>query len=315
MNILVTGAAGFIGSHLAEHLHRGGHSVTGIDCLTDYYDRRLKQRNVADLAAVGVQVHPIDLAEGDIAGLAAEAEVVFHLAAQPGISATTGFADYVRNNVIATQRLIEAVRRGQRIRCFAYASTSSVYGAHATGDEETVPRPTSQYGVTKLAGEQLVLAAGRTLGLPCCSLRLFSVYGPRERPEKLYPRLIRAIHEGAEFPLFEGSEHHLRSYTYVADAVAGLAAVLDRLASINGEIINIGCDTQITTGRGIEIVEQIMGRKAKLRRLPPREGDQLNTHANITKARRLLGYAPTTPAERGLALQVEWMLRLTASGG
>jgi len=306
MRIVVTGAAGFIGSHLAERLHRDGHDVSGIDCLTDYYDVRLKRRNAADLAAAGIPLLKLDLAEDDLRDALGDAEIVYHLAAQPGISTTTGFAAYLRNNIVATQRIIDAVRSSPRLQCVVYGSTSSVYGAHATDTEDTAPRPTSAYGVTKLAGEQLALAAWRDQRMPCCSLRLFSVYGPRERPEKLYPKLIRAIHEDSEFPLYEGSEQHLRSYTYVADAVDGLVAVLDRLPKVIGEIINIGCDTQITTGEGIAIVERIMGRQARIRRVPRRAGDQLNTLANISKARRLLNYAPRTLPEEGLRAEVEW---------
>lgn len=315
MRIVVTGAAGFIGSHLAERLHHDGHEVRGIDCLTDYYDVRLKQRNAADLAATGIPLLKLDLAEDDLRDALGDAEIVYHLAAQPGISATTGFSAYLRNNVVATQRILDTVRSSTSLRCLVYGSTSSVYGAHATDSEDAAPQPTSAYGVTKLAGEQLALAAWRDQRTPCCSLRLFSVYGPRERPEKLYPKLIRAIHEDAEFPLYEGSEHHLRSYTYVADAVAGLAAVLDRLPQVMGEIINIGCDTQITTGEGIAIVERIMGRPARIRRVPRRAGDQLNTLANIGKARRLLDYDPRTKPVDGLRAEVEWMKQSVLSAG
>jgi nucleoside-diphosphate-sugar epimerase len=189
---------------------------------------------------------------------------------------------------------------------FVNISTSSVYGTFATGPEATEPRPTSYYGVTKLAAEQLVLAYQRTLGLPACSMRLFSVYGPRERPEKLYSKLIRAILEDQAFPLYEGSEQHLRSYTYVADIVDGLVVALDHLDMCVGEILNLGTDKTITTGEGIRIVEEIIGQRARLVRTPKRAGDQLQTQANIDKARQLLGYHPTTEPREGLARQVNW---------
>lgn len=306
MKILVTGAAGFIGSHLAERLAALGHSAVGIDCLTDYYSPALKQLNVNALAAQGIAVLPLDLAVDDLRDAVAGAEIVYHSAAQPGLSASTSFEIYARNNITATQRLLEALADEPALRGFIYLSTSSVYGADATGPETAEPRPTSYYGVTKLAAEQLVLARQRDRGLPALSMRLFSVYGPRERPEKLYPKLIRAILEDREFPLYQGSEQHLRSYTYVGDIVDGLVAPLERLDWCVGEIFNIGTDTAITTGEGIRIVEELLRRKARIALKPARPGDQLRTHANIAKARRLLDYNPTTSARAGLAQEVAW---------
>jgi len=306
MNILVTGAAGFIGSHLSERLVALGHRVRGVDCLTDYYTRELKALNVSQIKEAGVEFLPLDLAEDDLGQAVRDVEVVYHLAAQPGISATTGFDTYLRNNFIATYRLAEALQKSSTLRGFVNISTSSVYGADATGDETTEPRPTSYYGVTKLAAEQLVLSYARDRGFPACSMRLFSVYGPRERPEKLYPHLIACILADREFPLYAGSEHHLRSYTYVDDIVDGLVAALDNFDRCAGEIFNIGTDAAITTGEGIKIVEGIIGKPARLAVKPKRPGDQLRTHANIDKARRLLGYHPTTTPAQGLAKEVEW---------
>jgi nucleoside-diphosphate-sugar epimerase len=160
--------------------------------------------------------------------------------------------------------------------------------------------------VTKLAAEQLVLAMARDRGFPACSLRLFSVYGPRERPEKLYPRLIAAILADKEFPLFEGSASHVRSFTYVDDVVDGLVAAMERFDACAGEILNIGSDRSITTGEGIRIVEEIIGSTARIAIKPPRPGDQLRTHANIAKARRLLDYEPATAPREGLAREVAW---------
>jgi len=306
MHILVTGAAGFIGSHLSERLAGMGHRVTGIDCLTPYYPRALKELNVRQLAAVGIPVLPLDLATDDLREAVRCAEVIYHGAAQPGISTTTSFDIYLRNNIVATERLLEAVAQSDTLRAFVYLGTSSVYGADATGPETSEPRPTSYYGVTKLAAEQLALARNREDGSPACSLRLFSVYGPRERPDKLYPKLIRALLEGREFSLYEGSEAHVRSYTYVGDIVDGLVAALDHLDVCLGEIINLGTDTAITTGEGIRIVEGIIGQRARIALRPRRPGDQLRTHANIEKARHLLAYNPSTPPEQGLAEMVRW---------
>jgi UDP-glucuronate 4-epimerase len=306
VQILVTGAAGFIGSHLAERLVTEGHSVRGLDCMTDYYSRALKELNRDDLAKKGIAVLPLDLAQDDLGADVQGAEVVFHLAAQPGLSASTPFETYARNNITATYRLLEAVKGSPSLRGFVYISTSSVYGIDATGGETSEPRPTSYYGVTKLAAEQLALAYAREQQLPACSLRIFSVYGPRERPEKLYSKLIRCIFEDKPFPLFEGSEQHLRSYTYVGDIVEGLLAVLANLELCTGEILNLGSETAITTAEGIQIVEELIGKQARIVRRPKRAGDQLRTHANIDKARRLLGYAPATHPREGLARQVEW---------
>lgn len=313
MKILVTGAAGFIGSHLAERLAALGHSVWGLDCLTDYYARSLKDLNVQAIVRAGASFLPLDLASDDLGGAVDGVDVVFHSAAQPGLSATCSFETYARNNITATYRLLEAVEQSASLRGFAYISTSSVYGTYATGSEGTEPKPTSYYGVTKLAAEQLALSYQRTQGLPVCSLRLFSVYGPRERPEKLYSKLIQAIFEDRQFPLYEGSENHLRSYTYVGDVVDGFVAVLENMERCVGEILNIGTDSTITTGEGIGIVEEIIGKRARIRQVPKRAGDQLRTEANIEKARRMLGYNPTTTPRQGLEAQVAWYREMVAA--
>ncbi len=306
MNILVTGAAGFIASHLSERLVALGHSVRGLDCMTDYYARALKELNAGQLYNQGVTLLPLDLALDDLSAATRDVEVVYHAAAQPGISATTAFEIYMRNNVVATHRLLEAAKQSPALKAFINVSTSSVYGADATGDETTEPKPTSYYGVTKLAAEQLVLARARDQGFPGCSIRLFSVYGPRERPEKLYTKLIGSILADKELPLFEGSEEHVRSYTYVDDAIDGLLAALHNWKKCAGEIFNIGTDATITTGEGIEIVQEILGKPARFVRRPRRAGDQLKTQADISKARRLLGYNPSTTPQEGLAQAIQW---------
>jgi len=302
----VTGAAGFIGSHLAERLAGKGHDVRAVDCLTDNYSYVLKEMNVRALRDAGCAFFRRDLAQDTLLDVLEDVEAIFHLAAQPGLSATAPFESYVHNNILATQCLLQAAGQVSALQAFIYISTSSVYGARATGDEKAEPRPISYYGVTKLAAEQLVMAASREYGLPACSLRLFSVYGPRERPEKLYPRLIGCLLEEREFPLFEGSEGHYRSYTFVDDIVAGMQAVLENMSRCRGEILNIGSETAITTGEGMRIVEDLVGRKTRIMLQPPREGDQMETRANIEKARRVIGYKPTTSVREGLAREVAW---------
>jgi len=306
MRILITGVAGFIGSHLADRLLGLGHEVVGLDCFTDYYSRWLKDLNADSVRQKGGTVLELDLAQDRLEAALDGVELVYHCAAQPGISHTTPFDDYLRNNIIATRRLARQAMSAPGLKCFVNVSTSSVYGRHAADNEEAAPKPTSHYGVTKLAAEQLVLSYQRESGFPACSLRLFSVYGPRERPEKLYPKLIGCILRDQPFPLYEGSREHSRSFTYVADIVDGFVAVMDNMDACFGEILNIGSDIETTTGRGIDIVEQIIGKKAKIDPHPRRPGDQLRTYANIEKARRVLGYEPTTTPEEGLQAAVDW---------
>lgn len=315
MKIAVTGAAGFIGSHLAETLARQGHTVVGIDSFTDYYSARLKQANADDVEAAGVTLHRLNLTTDDLTPALEGVEFVYHLAGQPGISATTPLADYVRNNIVAMDRLLAACQAQSSLRCFVNVSTSSVYGRHAYDPETEPPKPTSYYGVTKLAAEQLALAAQREKGFPACSLRIFSVYGPRERPEKLYPKLIRSILTDTPFPLFEGSGTHSRSYTFVGDIIEGFVSVLDQPEKVIGEIINMGSDVEMTTAQGIALIEEIMGKKAQLDIKPKRPGDQLHTCANIGKAREMLDYQPHTQLADGLQAEVDWYVnRIYANG-
>lgn len=306
MKIIVTGAAGFIGSHLSERLVKLGHTVTGIDNFNDYYSPVLKQLNARQLEAAGVTMVRADLATDELEPLILDAAFVYHLAAQPGISAGTPFSHYERNNLVATYRLLEAVQSSASLEGFINIATSSIYGADATHPETFAPRPTSFYGVTKLAAEQLVMAYQRDKGLPACSLRLFSVYGPRERPEKLYPKLIHCILSDEPFPLHEGSLEHLRSYTYVDDIITGCIAALNNYDRCNGEILNIGTDTAMTTGEGIAIVEKLLGKQTTIDLKPERPGDQLKTHTNIDKARTLINYHPSITPEVGLEREVAW---------
>jgi nucleoside-diphosphate-sugar epimerase len=306
MKILVTGAAGFIGSHLSERLADMNHEVVGIDAFTPYYNRALKELNAEDIKSKGVILLEKNLASDDLIEYMDEVEVIFHLAAQPGISASTPFEDYLKNNIIATHRLLEAAQEASELKFFVNIATSSVYGKDATKTEEAAPEPSSSYGVTKLAAEQMVLAANRDRDFPACSMRLFSVYGERERPEKLYPRVYRSIFTDEKFPFYEGSENHIRSYTYVGDIVDGLVKVLDNFEACSGEIFNIGLDKTMTTGDAIKTVEKVAGKKCKFERKAKRPGDQKVTSAKIDKARKILGYNPTTEPEEGFRKTIEW---------
>ena len=306
MKILVTGAAGFIGSHLSEVLSEMGHEVIGIDNFDPYYSPELKRLNAEEITAKDVQIFEVDLATDNISKIVGDVEFIYHLAAQPGISATTPYELYVRNNLNATYNLLEAVKNLSDLKCFVNVATSSIYGEFACDAEDIAPKPTSYYGVTKLAAEQLVLVYHREKGLPACSLRIFSVLGPRERPEKLYTKLIRSILMDEPFPLFEGSLDHSRSYTAISDIIAGFLLVFNNPEKVIGEIINIGSDKEITTREGIAIVEKIMGKKARFDIKPKRPGDQLHTKANIAKARRILGYEPRARLEEALRTQISW---------
>lgn len=307
MNILVTGAAGFIGSHTAARLHRLGHRVLGIDNFSAYYDVALKEKNAAGLRDKGIEVRTFDLRTDDLSDIISEeTDVVFHFAAQPGISATSTFQAYFSNNILATQRMLDCIETLSHKPYFVNIATSSIYGLHATLTEDQAPLPASWYGVTKLAAEQLVLAYARRGLMQGTSFRLYSVYGPRERPDKLYTRLIDCGLNDKSFPLYEGSEIHLRSFTYVQDIVDGIVSVLEHTDVCNGEIFNLGTEEENTTAKGIATVESILGKKIQIANHPPRPGDQARTKANIDKARRLLNYNPQTGLKEGLEAQVDW---------
>lgn len=308
MKILVTGAAGFIGSHTAERLNEIGHEVVGVDNFSPYYDVAIKNINAAELLKKGIGVLKTDLRDlTTFTTLPKDFDVIMHFAAHPGISNTSAFEDYLSNNVLATKNLIDFAENCENTPYFINMATSSVYGSEAAFDETTAPKPTSFYGVTKLAAEQIVLAKVRLNELQGCSLRLYSVYGPRERPDKLYTKLIDCGLKGEAFPLYPGSLEHLRSFTYVQDIVDGIVSVLDNKGGCNGEIINLGTEKENTTASGIKAVEEILGKSIQMNHLASgRTGDQLRTRAVIDKARKLLNYNPKTGLKEGLKQQVEW---------
>ena len=307
MKILVTGAAGFIGSHAAERLHSLGHDVLAIDNFSAYYDVSLKKKNAAILAEKGIEVQKIDLRTDNLSSfISEETGAIFHFAAQPGIAADSSFEAYFSNNVLATQRMLDVIETLDNKPFFVNIATSSIYGLHATLSEDQAPLPASWYGDTKLAAEQLVLAYARRGLLQSTSLRLYSVYGPRERPDKLYTRLIDCGLNHKPFPLYEGSAKHLRSFTYVQDIVDGIVSVLDHQEACNAQIFNLGTEEENTTATGIATVEEILGTSIQIENKPPRPGDQSRTKANIDKARKLLNYNPKTGLKEGLEAQVTW---------
>ncbi len=307
MNILVTGASGFIGSHTCERLKDLGHNVIGLDNFNDYYSLQLKQLNEKALNDIGVKIIKADLRDGNLLdGLPKDINYIFHFAAQPGISSTSTFEDYFTNNIIATKNLIDYALQLKNLELFVNIGTSSIYGLEATFPEDMAPKPASHYGVTKLAAEQLVLQKSREKKFNACSLRLYSVIGPRERPEKMYTKLIACAYNGDAFPLFEGSAAHLRSFTYVGDIVDGIVSVIGNEAKVNGEIINLGTEVEHTTQDGIDAVEAVIGKSIKINHVVARAGDQLRTKANIDKAKKLLNYNPKTTLLESVRHQVEW---------
>ncbi|MBD3863555.1 NAD-dependent epimerase/dehydratase family protein [Olleya marilimosa] len=307
MKILVTGAVGFIGSHTCERLHDLGHEVVGLDNFNNYYSLALKTLNEKALLQKGITVIATDLRNQDLAEvLPKDINYIFHFAAQPGISASSTFEDYFTNNIIATKNLTDYALQCPNLELFVNIGTSSIYGLEATFPETEVPKPASYYGVTKLTAEQLVLQKSREQLFKSCSLRLYSVIGPRERPEKMYTKLIACAFNGDAFPLYQGSATHLRSFTYVGDIVDGIVSVIGKEAKLDGEIINLGTEVEHTTQDGIEAVEQVIGQSIKIDHVKARVGDQLRTKANIDKAKQLLDYNPQTTLLEGVKAQVEW---------
>lgn len=307
MNILVTGASGFIGSHTSERLTSLGHHVIGVDNFNDYYSLDLKQLNAKALSDKGVTIIKKDLRDNDLATvLPKDIDYIFHFAAQPGISASSTFEDYFTNNIIATKNLIDYALQLNNLKLFVNIGTSSIYGLEATFPESIAPKPASHYGVTKLTAEQLVLQKSREQKFDACSLRLYSVIGPRERPEKMYTKLIACAYNKTAFPLYDGSAAHLRSFTYVGDIVDGIVSVISNETKVNGEIINLGTEVEHTTQDGIDAVESVIGEKINIDHVAARAGDQLRTKANIDKARALLNYNPQTTLLEGVRAQVEW---------
>jgi nucleoside-diphosphate-sugar epimerase len=297
---VVTGAAGFIGSHLAEELVAAGHDVVCVDSFTDYYERSRKERNAAALDVVEA-----DLALQPLEPLLAGADGVFHLAGQPGVRASwgKGFQLYLDRNLRATQRVFEAAAAaGIRV---VFASSSSVYGDAETypTPETVVPRPISPYGITKLACEHLAAAIERARGLDAVVLRYFTVYGPRQRPDMAFTAMLEALVRGERFRLF-GDGSAARSFTYVCDAVDASIAAMERGRS--GEVYNVGGGEEATMMEAIELVEEISGRSLDVDRVEVAAGDVKRTKADVSKACAELNWAPETGLREGLQAQWDW---------
>jgi nucleoside-diphosphate-sugar epimerase len=308
--ILVTGVAGFIGSHLAERLVAGGHDVRGVDCFTPYYDVTAKRSNISELLAhPSFELVQADLRVAELGGLLDGVDVVFHQAAQPGVrlSWSDGFAAYTEHNVVVTQRLLEAARRTAGVRRFVYASSSSVYGNadRYPCSERALPAPFSPYGVTKLAAEHLCSAYAHNYGVPTVSLRYFTVYGPRQRPDMAFHRMIEAaLGSGEPFPLY-GDGSAVRDFTYVDDVVEAnvLAGSSD---AAPGSVFNVAGGSATPLGEALDLVGRLVGRPVPVERRPAAAGDVRQTGGSTERIVGALGWRPVVGLESGLARQVEW---------
>lgn len=312
MRALVTGAAGFIGSHLSERLIADGHEVVGVDCFTDYYPRRIKEKNLERLRAENrFSFVEADLNALDVSALVSGVDWIFHQAAQAGVRASWGetFRIYTRLNIDATQRLLEAVKGSTTLKKFVYASSSSVYGDVATLPmvEDHPTHPLSPYGVTKLAAEHLAVLYTRNFAVPTASLRYFTVYGPRQRPDMAFHKFFKAALAGEEISVY-GDGTQTRDFTYVSDAVeANLRAAQ---SAPPGAVLNIGGGSRVSVREVLTLVEELVGKPVRVRYLETQHGDMKDTVADTTRAREQIGYRPLVSLRDGLARERDWIAAL-----
>ena len=313
MKALVTGTAGFIGSHLTGSLLDRGAEVVGIDCFTDYYARSMKEANLDNnRRRAGFTFIETRIQDADLRSLLQDVTHVFHLAAQAGVRKSWGrdFRTYTENNIEASQVLLEACV-GLPLHRFVYASSSSVYGDNASipMKEDALPQPVSPYGVTKLAAEQLCYLYSVNHGVPTSSLRYFTVYGPRQRPDMGFHRFIRAAIEGRPISLY-GDGEQTRDFTFVKDAVAATIAAGDR--GVKGRAYNVGGGSRVSINEVLEIIGRVSGRTLDVRREPAQKGDMRDTFADTSLARADLGFAPQASLEEGIEAEYRWLLSLPA---
>jgi nucleoside-diphosphate-sugar epimerase len=304
MRILVTGVAGFVGSHVAERLLSDGHEVIGLDGFTDYYPRPVKERNLAPMMErPGFTFHELDLRRDELGPALDRVEAVIHEAAMPGLPRSwSDFQAYLDCNVLGVARLLDACGTAGIPR-FLHASTSSVYGLEAVGDETMPLRPISPYGVTKLAAEHLIQAHVATFGFPAVIVRYFSIFGPRQRPDMAYHRFIDAMLDGRPITIF-GDGEQSRSNTFISDAVEGTLAALK--GGRIGEVYNIGGGESLTVNQAIATISEALGVEPIIERAEARPGDQRRTGADTSRAERTFGYRPSVGALEGLRRQVDW---------
>lgn len=308
MRVLVTGCAGFIGSHLTEELLNRGYEVIGIDCFTDYYPRWIKEKNLSK-ASKNDKFTFIegDLLRLDLSTLLNDVDYIFHEAAQAGIRKSWGdeFKIYVDNNILATQKLLEVCKE-KDIKKFVFASSSSVYGNinRLPMREDDRPRPISPYGASKLACEALCYLYWQNYGVPAVSLRYFTVYGERQRPDMAFHKFIKAILNDEEIVIF-GDGAQTRDFTYIGDIVE--ATVLAAECDAEGEVFNIGGGSRVRLKNALEIIEEVLDKDARVIYKESQKGDMKDTYADISKARKILGYKPKIKLKEGLEKEIEWV--------
>jgi len=309
LKALVTGAAGFIGSTLAERLVADGADVVGLDCFADHYPRAIKERNLVGLLA-GPRFTFVEstIQDADLRSILADRTHVFHLAAQAGVRKSWGrdFTVYTVNNVEATQVLLEAVAQAPAIERVVYASSSSVYGDNVAMPmrEDALPQPVSPYGVTKLAAEQLCYLYYTNHRVPAVSLRYFTVYGPRQRPDMGFHKFLRAAIRREPITLY-GDGEQTRDFTFVHDAVGATIAAATR--GVPGRVYNVGGGSRVSMNDVVELMGRVSGRTLVVTRGDAQKGDMRHTYADTTRARQDLGFAPRVGLEEGLAAEFTWL--------
>jgi nucleoside-diphosphate-sugar epimerase len=308
MKALVTGVAGFIGSTLAERLCADGADVVGLDCFTDYYPRAIKERNLSVLRdQPRFRFIETRIQDADLGSVLADRTHVFHLAAQAGVRKSWGhdFGVYTENNIEATQVLLEACAKRPPER-LVYASSSSVYGDHVglPMREDALPQPVSPYGVTKLSAEQLCYLYHVNYGVPSVSLRYFTVYGPRQRPDMGFHRFLRATLRDEPITLY-GDGEQTRDFTFVADAVAATIAAATR--GVAGRVYNIGGGSCVTINDVVDMIGRVAGRRPAVQTGADQKGDMRHTYADTSLARADLGFTPAVTLEEGLTAEYQWL--------
>lgn len=311
--VIVTGAAGFIGSHLTQTLLEQGQQVIGIDEFNDYYDPMLKRKNIAHLeSSPNFTLIDSNILALDWSKLLQDVEVIYHQAAQAGVRASwgTGFRAYTERNINATQVILEAAKDAQQLTRFVFASTSSIYGDAETlpTHEGIPPQPVSPYGITKLAAERLCGLYHKNFGVPFVSLRYFTVYGPRQRPDMAFHKFFKAVIEDEAIPIY-GDGQQTRDFTFVKDAVAANLAAATVPEAI-GEIFNIGGGSRVVLAEVLNTMETIVGKPIKRNHIEKAMGDARHTAADVSKARQILGYQPQVSLTEGLKQEWEWVKAL-----
>ncbi len=308
MKILVTGVSGFIGSHLAERLLKEGYRVTGVDSFLDYYPRKVKENNLKGLRGKkGFEFVEADILDLDMEKLLSGIDAVFHQAAIAGVRSSWGgrFNEYVRNNILGTQLLLEA-SKDKNLKKFVYASSSSVYGdaEEFPIKETTQVKPVSPYGVSKLAGEQLAYLYYKGYGVPVVSLRYFTVYGPRQRPDMAFHKFLKAVLIGEEIEVY-GTGEQTRDFTFIGDAVEANIQAFSK--GVDGEVYNTGGGSRVKLIECIRLIEEVSGKRADLRFTESQRGDARHTYADVSKAKKDFQYSPKIGIREGLTMHYDWL--------